>query len=278
MRKVLAGALAIGLAAGLWACGVVTEEAEPTETRPDLDGFIASQLETTTGSTTWPGLTAADSFMSWDHRQPLLIAMDEANGLYLYGLPGGAGGVVLIYNDENHYLAPYRRNSVSACFDWQFVTGRQFMPEITMMEFDSKQKIVAKAYSGSGTGISYYYLYVVNPETMNYSHFAPEDIRAQLEQAILFSYDAENDQITIGDGRNEIVSDVEFDVNELWADRLNLTAIVDFNFDEQGIELVASVGFPAVFAYHCEVTARVNYSNGTFTLSDIAIREFPPRN
>jgi len=285
VRRVFCAALAFVLALLLCACGAGEVSVEgSTETTNSWHNWYSEPAT--------EALTAARGFNGWDKRQPLLIAEDAANNLYLYGLPE-QGGVVLIWNDTSH---PHR-NGFSAWFEWGFDTPRQFMPEMTAMDVDGdgRKEVVVKTYVRSGTGLSGWDLHVVELHPRKYEWtddwekvwedssfedydrifaeactFAEEDIQAQLEKRVSYTWDAAKQQVTITDGRNKIVGDIGFDIGEGVGDILDLSSIVDFSFDEKGIRFEGAVGYPGPL-YHCKVTANVHYKNGKFTLTDIAI-------
>jgi len=287
MKYILSIILALCMAALLCACGageaLVEEASLTTVAEPWRDEYTKP-----TGA-----LTVPYGFNGWDQRQPLLIAEDEANNLYLYGLPG-PGGVVLIWEDEaSSYSTGY-----SAWFDWSFRTPHQDMPEMTVLDSNGNKMVVAiKTHAVTGTGVSVYDLHVAEIIPRKYQwtddwekiwedasfddfdyvfieghRFEPEDIQAQIDAVVTWQASGMDDYdtatLTLNDGKQKITGQASMGLlpgsSELDGKPL-YTGIINFTVDETGIRLESHVGV-------CSVTANVHYKDGKFTLTDIALK------
>jgi len=244
MKQILCAALAVILAMGFCACGageVAEEETTVEET--------TARTETTRGE-----LSVAGAIAYEDGRQPLLVAADVPNNLYLYGLPNDRL-VVMHGTSENFYV------STCAVFDWDYISPRQFMPEIKGMDLDGdgEMEIVVKNYVNWGSGVSVYDLHVLDLATLTDHHF---NAQVELNKVITYTEmnpeDWENGFITFSDGKHEITQKYTFFSTYYHH--------VDFFFENDDIRLEAVINA-------CLVTARVNFKDGVFTLTDISLSE-----
>jgi len=292
MKQVLCVALAVVLAAGLCACEA---------------GEAAEAKTTIAEPTTAEPLSVADSFYEWDQRQPLLIAQDEDNHLYLYGLPGYGWGnerVVLIWYDptKTRYGESGSYHGESAYFEWNYFTPHGDVPVMKVFDADGdgEKEVIVKTHAGTGTGVRIYDLHVVEliPRKERWDEreqawvwedvswedtyervvfedhfFAPEDIQAQMDKAISYVIDAGEGKIILTDGKAQIIRDLPFISQGNESHKLDMTNLIDFSFKESSISLEAGIGYQQDGACLGTIIANVNYKNGAFTLTDISLSE-----
>jgi len=223
-----------------------------------------------------PLTIADDSYYYWDSRMPYLIAQDAENDAYLYGFSNftfGGSGAVLLYKGFPAFL------------NWDYYCMQYSFPEMKVADFDGcgRDEIAFSILVGKGTGWHPGRLTVVVPKPQiernydngeppsweHYTHlgfdvyyFDAADMRKQIDRVITFKEIRGEDEIllTFSDGKKTFSGPPYMGGT--------FEEHVDFLFDDDG-----SIYMSAIAGSNCYVNARVNFSNGTFTLTNIALEE-----
>jgi len=186
-----------------------------------------------------------------------LLAQDPAGQVSLYGLN---------MSWRSSESAELVWGAKSARFDWTVYYG----PELMLRDFDGdgRDELAVTFTAGTGSGIHYGDLYILDADSLHARRFEPEDIQAQFEEAITFWL--VEDGIAVTDGVTTVTGELWADPQYGGYDTIYFTELRRFRFDGEGIHLEVSAWFPGG-GVTCEASARVNYSGGEFTLTDITL-------
>ena len=266
MRRYLWVVLA-GLLMLLCACGAGEREDEITQVT------VPEEPTSWEEPTSVEVLSLAENYwISWDKRQPNLMAQDAEHEAYLYGFINGRGAV-LLYKSHPCYL------------DWECYVLKYGYPAMKVADFDGcgREEIAIPIQTGWGTGYHPERLYIIKPKPCleswkteetpsweNYDYldftvydFGPMDMRAQIDEVVTFEETRGDDGIihTFSDGKKTISGPPLFV-------GASFEGYVSFSFDDDG-----SIYMSAVAGSNCGVTAKVQFKDGRFTLIDIALGE-----
>ncbi len=198
-------------------------------------------------------------------KYPLLASIPERN-LFLYGADDG----VIVKHGE--ILKP---------FEWIYLTPRFVLPWMRMEDFDNDgtEEILCVTYVASGTGLSIEELHILEPdeaEIYRDVYFNPDDYNKQLSENIAFQFDEENNKLCYQVGETYY----EYDAPEVFTEYtysfldLGYGWMKSFEYDEGIVTkdyIIYNFEKIAAPVYINSVSAKVIYSDETFTLTDITI-------
>ena len=171
-------------------------------------------------------------------------------------------------------------------FDWLYLTPRQILPRLFCLDFDGdwKDELVVVCYTGSGTGIAYEELHVLErgPEGTLTDYALPREMFTEVLSGAMSA-------VTVN-GRTYVILGTELvDITGiLWENSdpeaiegLGAGDIVYFeatpdspfghHFRYQGAAWLYGETFIPTVSYAVDLEAIVSYKDGVFTLSDIQL-------
>jgi len=213
---------------------------------------------------------------------PMLLASVPDKHIYLYGL--WPNGIVLYNNNYGKY------------FNWVYNVPASVPPKMAVADFDHNGdiEIAITLMNRTGTGLGAEDLHVlkIKPDIANdgafhgydgqyaYVDFIVDDTKseAQLEKNIVAKYEPSSKELQLRVSGKSYSIDISDTINE--GHKFNsvfYTNKISYNFD--GSSIYASFGVDytvddaTVPIYVDTVTAKVNFENGAFTLSDFGLTQ-----
>jgi len=225
---------------------------------------------------------------------------DESRSIYLDSpdpmdsLLIAEDGDAKLYNMHNTPLIEYKYFSKS--FIWPLTTPRRFMPEMKLMDYDKdgKDEIVIAANTGSGTGIDFWELHVIE---------ITEDTSGDMGEPVIDLTDnmhesygeeiARNLSYTVEKGqRSKLIikyGDTPFDIDitesGINPDKLDLSYVnlkdgnahVNYEITDMGVTMriqmaVLEKDSPGIAIPVADLIADVKYDGGSFTLENVEIK------
>lgn len=190
---------------------------------------------------------------------------------------GDAAFYALPYFEDRHETALLRWSGSMAEFDWNFVTPREFLPEMACFDIDGdgEDELIAACYSGSGTGVSIYELHVVekNPDGTLTDYAMPDSLwQDQVPPLLEYLRTGERNFLVLGRQLVELDPEIPEWASE---DRMEPSTgwIAEFCFltNKNAVQLWGAVDLWRTTNYVASYTANVGYRDGVFTLSDFCL-------
>ena len=278
MRKQIFALLACLLLAG---CGAPAETAAPTESLPKtaLAEPISAPAIVTEGQIPEGDLdlpTEVVSLYGWQTSgEPLaLLAELPERGMALYGISDVG---------EPHVL--FRWGDTLAAFpDWVIDTPKSVTPELLALDLDGDgaAEPVVLCYQG-GTQVNLYDLHVLQQSSGTLTDYRlPEALYAEQLSALL-TLGGSGETLTVSLGDQSIEAALPEGVQAETLDRLWTGANVSWLEAAGTLRLVdrpallpedaaAKAGIASAVFLPAEVSARVSFSDGRFTLSDMTLQ------
>jgi len=198
-----------------------------------------------------------------DKKYPLLASLPDKN-IFLYGADDG---VIL------------RQDNIIKPFEWVYLTPRFVLPRLFVADLDEDgvEEIICILYVASGTGISIDELHILEPDEDHIYRdimFSPKDYIQQINDAIQIQYDSKKNKFyynVLGTEYEEIgtLEFLKYTYKE--------TVFGNMLYYDYDGDLILNIA-PEYNFYGLEhplllnsISAKVNYRNESFTLSDMVI-------
>ena len=274
MRRLLPAILACLLLAGCGGAGETFENAALEETESALPGAVSASAVITEGQAPGEDLdlpTDVVSLYDWQTSgEPLvLLAEIPAQGMSLYGAAGG---------DASHVL--FRWDDTLAEFpDWTIDAPKSVALELLALDLDGDGSVepVVSCFQG-GTQVSLYDLHVLQrSDGVLTDHQLPKALYEE-QLSDLLALGGSGQTLTLSLGSRSIEAALPEGVQAETLERLWTGASVSWQAEEGALWLVDKPALPPESSaaistvYLAVLSARVSFSGGRFTLSNMTLR------